>query len=165
MIFSSSGKTPWPCSGPWKREKAGKGKGFWEAWKEVPGIFIEDLPIDTTGLETGPLWSLSGIENQEISRLIREQPSSKESLQKLASFLSAWKEMGQEIWLVVSQDSQAKRLRDILSFYQLEVAYFPGQRHQFDGQTPGVQILTGRLSAGFRMKASFADFFDRRGDL
>ena len=132
-------------------EKAGNGKGFWENWSGTPGIFIEDLPIDLTGPETGPLWSLSGIENQEISRLIREQPSSKESLQKLASFLSAWKEMGQEVWLVVSQDSQAKRLRDILSFYQLEVGYFPGQRHRFDGQAPGVQILTGRLSTGFRM--------------
>lgn len=128
-------------------------EGFWETWAELPGVFLEDLPLETPGLGAGPLWSLSARANQEISRVLREQPSSKEALQKLAAFLSAWKELGQEIWLIVSQDSQARRLRDIFSFYQLEVAYFPGQKHSFSGQTPGIQILTGRLSAGFRMKS------------
>jgi transcription-repair coupling factor (superfamily II helicase) len=132
-------------------EASGTQKKFWEGWEDVPGIFLEDLPVETPGLLTGPLRSLLAKENQEISRLIREQSSSKEGLQKLAAFLSSWKEMEQEIWIIVSQDSQARRLRDILSFYQLEAAYFPEQKPLFGGQTPGVRILTGRLSAGFRM--------------
>ena len=134
-------------------EKPDSQKGFWETWRDWPGIYIEDLALETPGLGAGPLWSLSAVENKEISRFIREQPSPKEAIQKLASFLSAWKELGQEIWIIVSQGSQARRIRDILSFYQLEAAYFPGQKHQFEGQTPGIQILTGRLSAGFRMKS------------
>ena len=36
------------------------------------------------------------------------------------NFLTGWLELGQEIWLVVSQDHQARRLRDILSFYQMK---------------------------------------------
>src|SRR4030042_389331 len=125
---------------------------FWETWQDVPGIFLEDLPVETPGMATGPLWTLSARENQDISHLIREELSSKEALQKLAAFLAAWKEMGQEIWIIVSQDSQAKHLRDILSFYHLEASYFPEQKPLFGGQTPGIRILTGRLSAGFRMK-------------
>ncbi len=136
-----------------EKERPDSLKGFWDSWSAVPAIIIEDLSVETTDRAKGPLWSFSALENKEVSRLIREQPSSKEALKKLASFLSEWKELGQEVWLVVSQDSQARRLREILSFYQLEAAYFPGQKYQFDGQTPGIQILTGRLSSGFRMKS------------
>ena len=128
-------------------------KKFWEAWQDVPGIFIEDLPVETPGLMAGSLWTLPARENQEITRFIREQSSSKEAIQKLAALLSTWKELGQEIWIIVSQDSQARRLRDILAFYQLEAAYFPEQKPPFSGQTSGVHILTGRLSAGFRLKS------------
>jgi transcription-repair coupling factor (superfamily II helicase) len=128
-------------------------KKFWEGWEDVPAICLEDLPVETPGMMTGPLWSLSARENQEISHIIREQSSSKEGLQKLAAFLSAWKELEQEIWIIVSQDAQARRLRDILSFYQLDASYFPEQKHVFGGQNPGLRILTGRLSAGFRMKS------------
>lgn len=133
-------------------EMIGTQQRFWETWQDVPGIFLEDLPVETPGMATGPLWTLSARENQDISHLIREELSSKEALQKLAAFLAAWKEMGQEIWIIVSQDSQAKRIRDILSFYHLEASYFPEQKPLFGGQTPGIRILTGRLSAGFRMK-------------
>ncbi|MBI4768319.1 MAG: transcription-repair coupling factor [Deltaproteobacteria bacterium] len=134
-------------------EAAGPPKKFWEGWEDISGIFLEDLPVETPGMKTGPLWFLTARDNQEISRFIREPSSSKEVLQRLGAFLSAWKEMEQEIWIIVSQDPQARRLRDILSFYQLEAAYFPEQKHLFGGQSPGLRILTGRLSAGFRMKS------------
>ena len=113
---------------------------------------------------TGPLWSLSAKENQEISHIIREQSSSNEGLQNLAAFLSAWKELGQEIWLVVSQDPQARRLRDILSFYQLEASYFPEQKHLFGGQNPGIypdRPAFGRVSN----EIPVPDFPDRKRNL
>ena len=117
-------------------ETAGAQKRFWEGWEDVPGVFLEDLPVETAGMTAGPLWSLSAQENQEISHLIREQSSSKEAIQKLAAFLSAWKELEQEIWIVVSQDAQARRLRDILSFYQLKPFISPSRNTHSVGKPP-----------------------------
>jgi transcription-repair coupling factor (superfamily II helicase) len=126
---------------------------FWETWSESPGIMLEDIPLEIPGWTSVPLWALEAKDNQEVRQVLRAQSSSKETLQKLATFLSSWKEMGQEIRIVVSQDAQARRLRDILSFYQSEIFYSPEQKHLFRGESPGIQILTGRLSAGFRMRS------------
>lgn len=146
-------KDPWALQRSFESAGDDPEKSFWAGWEDGPRIFIEELPLDTSEKTNGPLRTLAAVDNKEISRLLREQPSSKEALRQLASFLAAWKEMGQEIRLVVSQDFQARRLRDILSFYQLEAVYSPGQKSSFDGKVPGIEILTGRLSAGFRIKS------------
>lgn len=146
-------------------EKPEPKKKFWESWQDVPGIFMEDLPIETPGLITGSLWTLPARDNQEISRLIREQPSSKEAIQQLAAFLSTWKELGQEIWIIVSQDSQARRLREILAFYQTRGRLFPRaeaplQRANSRGPYPDRPGL-GRIS----LEISSLGFSDRGRDL
>jgi transcription-repair coupling factor (superfamily II helicase) len=146
-------KDPLAISRVMKNTGPGFSGKFWEGWTEIPKVFIEDLALEDPTLTSGPLWNIGAVENRDISRLLREQPSSKEAMQNLTAFLGAWKEMGQEIRLVVAQDLQAKRLRDILTYYQLEAAYFPGQKQAFEGESPGIQIVTGRLSAGFRMKS------------
>jgi transcription-repair coupling factor (superfamily II helicase) len=124
-----------------------------EIWAERPVIFLEDLPVESIGGKSGPLLVMSAGDNQDLSRLIRGKTSSKEALQQLAVYLKAWKELEQEIVIVVSQEPQARRLRDILSFYQLEAAYFPEQRIKFGESSSSLRLLTGRLSSGFRMKS------------
>ncbi|MEW6186670.1 MAG: transcription-repair coupling factor [Thermodesulfobacteriota bacterium] len=129
------------------------GQDLEEVWGEHPGVFLEDLPVESAGGRSGPLLTVSTGNNQDLSRLIREKSSSKEALQQLAVYLKAWKELGQEIAVVVSQEPQARRLRDILSFYQLEAAYFPEQKPNFGEPSSAIRLLTGRLSSGFRMKS------------
>jgi len=128
------------------------GKGFREALGEGPTIFLEDLPVEDPQGKWGPLYPLSAQGNEDLSQRIRDKVSSKEGLKRLAEYLKSWEEMGQEVWIVVSQDQQARRLRDILSFYQLEAAYLPEGKPRFGEAGGGVRILTGRLSSGFRMK-------------
>lgn len=129
------------------------GQGFREAVGGRPGIFLEDLPVEDPEGKRGPLYVLSTEGNQDLTRMIREKPSSQEGLKRLAGYLKSWEELGQEVWIVVPQDQQARRLKDILSFYQLEAAYFPELKVRFGKMSGGVRILTGRLSAGFRMKS------------
>jgi transcription-repair coupling factor (superfamily II helicase) len=124
--------------------------GVLKEWEGYDQISLESLPLTVPALEKGRLWTISGSENLDVKRDL-EQPSSKESLRILVELLKGWMDLGQEVWLVVTQDSQARRLRDILAFYQIEAGYQPERRSRFGSGGPSIQIITGSLKAGFRL--------------
>ena len=138
-VRASEGDTPW--------------EEFFAPFARQDHLLLEDLPIEAGGRTGDLIWDLSSTGNQDISQKLQGQPSSRQALAELSSLLSGWLELGQEIWLVVSQEHQAKRLKDILTFYHLNAAVTVERRAAFAGEGPGLHIVTGRLSAGFRLKS------------
>ncbi|MBI5585591.1 MAG: transcription-repair coupling factor [Deltaproteobacteria bacterium] len=137
------------------REAAGQPEGeeFFQPDSRRDYLFLEDLPIETGASEEANHWDLPSVGNRDIRQKLRSQPSSREAMGELVRLLSGWLELGQEIWLVVSQEHQAKRLKDILGFYQLSAAVVTEKKAAFGRLGPGLRIITGRLSAGFRLKS------------
>jgi transcription-repair coupling factor (superfamily II helicase) len=129
------------------------GEDFFTSYSKGNHLLLEDLPIETGDTDRPRPWDLPATGNRDIGQKLRGQASSREALGELARLLGGWLELQQEIWLVVSQEHQAQRLKDILGFYQLSAGVVSERKAAFGRQGPGLQIFTGRLSAGFRLKS------------
>ncbi len=128
-----------------------KSRVFFETYQGIDQVSLEDLPLESADWPLGERRTVPAANNREISRLLHDQVSSKDAVKQLGELLTSWQDLGQEVWLVVSQDPQARRLQEILSFYRIEAAYHPEHRHLFGSQRASLQIMTGRLSQGFRL--------------
>jgi transcription-repair coupling factor (superfamily II helicase) len=128
-------------------------KEFFQPYSGKDYLLLEDLPVESGDEAVGTRWDLPSQGNRDIRQRLRGQSTSRESLGELARLLTGWLDLGQEVWLVVSQEHQAQRLKDILGFYQVAAGVVSERKGAFGRRGPGLQIITGRLSAGFRMKS------------
>ena len=136
----------------WKTLSDEPWETFFQRYSHRDYLLLEDLPLEGGAEEVGRVWHLPAVENQDVRQIIRGQSTSRESWAEMSRLITGWLELGQEIWLVVSQDHQARRLRDILSFYQMKAQVVSEQKVNFGRQGTGLYLITGRLSAGFRLK-------------
>jgi transcription-repair coupling factor (superfamily II helicase) len=151
--------TLWFWLDPLALARAGQALGrpdweeFFVPYSRKDYVLLEDLPIETGPAGPDRRWDLPATGNRDLRQKLRGQSSSREALGELVRLLRGWLDWGQEIWLVVSQEHQAQRLKDILGFYQVSAGVISERKAAFGRQGPGLRIITGRLSAGLRLKS------------
>jgi transcription-repair coupling factor (superfamily II helicase) len=114
------------------------------------GRRIEIPYLELTGKDGGETIRFTASDNTDLRLAI--SPDSEGVLRPLVEQLSAWIEEQRRVILVCHQKSQAERLHELLSHYELPLAVserdFPAELGRRDRR---VDILTGDISRGFRL--------------